>query len=152
MQKSYGVDDFETLSLLEGMPNQFLKDMQQATADELFEFLKEFSWKPWASERYLNRDAAIGELVDALHFIALCLASLRCDDVELSQKYRAKMERNRLRQISGYTGLNKCDGCGRDWDDIKAYNPDDYVTSIHKVEPNQTKRYCGACVRERGIT
>src|SRR5580765_5496197 len=37
--------------------------------DELHEAMKECGWKPWASEKYMNREAFMKELVDAWHFL-----------------------------------------------------------------------------------
>ena len=39
-----------------------------ALEDELHEALAETGWKPWAKSKHVNRDAFVGELVDAFHF------------------------------------------------------------------------------------
>jgi dimeric dUTPase (all-alpha-NTP-PPase superfamily) len=91
-----------------------------ALTDELHEALNEVGWKPWATSRHLNRDAYKGELVDAFHFfINLCLVAEISAD-EIIESYFRKRERNAARQVNGYTGLNKCPGCRRAWDDIEA--------------------------------
>ena len=91
-----------------------------ALTDELHEALGEVGWKPWASSRHLNREAYKGELVDAFHFfINLCLVA-RISAKELLDGYFAKRERNAERQSNGYTGLDKCPGCKRAWDDVEA--------------------------------
>ena len=85
-----------------------------AATDELHEFLQEVPWKPWATNLEVNRDAAIGELVDALHFIGNLLATLSVSGEELSHRYREKQKRNAARMAEGYTGKDKCPGCHRD--------------------------------------
>lgn len=86
---------------------------------ELGEFMAEVGWKDWATPRgWVNRDAAIGELVDAGHFLANLLVRLEVTDAEWEQRYRAKQEINRNRQRSGYDGTTgKCPTCRRALDD-----------------------------------
>jgi len=89
-----------------------------ALHDELHEALTEVGWKPWATSHHLNREAYKGELVDAFHFfINLCLVA-NISAKELLDGYFAKRARNAQRQVDGYTGLDKCPGCKRAWDDI----------------------------------
>jgi dimeric dUTPase (all-alpha-NTP-PPase superfamily) len=87
---------------------------------ELSEFMQEVGWKDWATPRgWVNRDAAVGELVDAAHFLANLLVRLGVTDAEWEERYRGKQEINRQRQRSGYTGRHeKCPSCGRAFDDI----------------------------------
>lgn len=92
-----------------------------AAEDELHEALGEISWKPWASAKYFNREAYLGEIVDVMHFIANLLAGAQITDEELNAAYLEKMERNRERQRQGYTGVNKCNGCKRAADDVIAH-------------------------------
>lgn len=86
---------------------------------ELSEFMGEVGWKDWATPRgWVNRDAAVGELVDAAHFLANILVRLDVTDDEWEQRYRAKQEVNRRRQRSGYDGVSgKCPRCKRSYDD-----------------------------------
>ena len=89
-----------------------------ALIDELHEFLGEIRWKPWAGERgEVDRNAAIGELVDLLHFAANLLAAMGCTDDELETRYREKSRLNAKRMASGYDARNKCSSCGRALDD-----------------------------------
>lgn len=85
---------------------------------ELGEFMNEVGWKDWSTPRgWVNRDAAIGELVDVGHFLANLLIRLDVTDEEWELRYRAKQEVNRNRQRSGYdTRSTKCK-CGRAFDD-----------------------------------
>ena len=110
------------------LPKQTIKDQVEwakenhiAAMDELHEALGEISWKPWATAEFLNREAYIGEIVDALHFIGNMLAGVGCTDEELSDAYLEKMERNRARRAGEYTGLDKCVTCDRALDDITAH-------------------------------
>lgn len=100
-----------------------------SATEELHEATAEISWKPWAKSEYFNRDAYIGELVDALHFIANMLCLANCTDDELNDAYMEKMERNRARQRKGYTGLEKCWSCTRAVDDIVAHGGTILTTS-----------------------
>jgi len=86
---------------------------------ELSEFMDEIGWKPWATPRgWVNRDAAVSELVDVGHFLANLLMHLRVTDIEWETKYQRKQEINRQRQRDGYDGVStKCAGCGRALDD-----------------------------------
>lgn len=96
----------------------FIKDMVLACEDELHEALGEVGWKPWATSRHVNREAYVGELVDALHFfVNLCLV-VGVTPHELFDRYMEKRARNAARQAAGYDGVTgKCPGCGRAMDD-----------------------------------
>lgn len=97
---------------------QYVRDMTLALIDELSEALNETGWKPWASSRYVNRDAYLGELVDALHFLANLFLVVGASEAEITERYMAKAEKNRLRQLSGYDGVSsKCAVCNRALDD-----------------------------------
>lgn len=86
---------------------------------ELGEFMNEVGWKPWTTPRgWVNRDAAVGELVDVAHFLANLLVRLDVTDDEWESRYQVKQEVNRIRQRSGYDGVsNKCPSCHRATDD-----------------------------------
>jgi hypothetical protein len=86
---------------------------------ELGEFLNEVGWKDWSTPRgWVNHDAAVGELVDAAHFLANILVRLGVTDEEWERRYRQKQEINRNRQRSGYdTRQGKCPRCKRAYDD-----------------------------------
>lgn len=99
------------------LKNWFMMNVLAAT-DELHEFLNEVPWKPWSSGMQINRDAAIGELVDCMHFIANLLATLSCTGEELTHRYQLKQVKNAQRQTEGYDGLNKCQKCKRALDDV----------------------------------
>ena len=90
-----------------------------ALVDEMSEFLGEVRWKPWAKgDRGLaDRHKAIGELIDAAHFLANLAVAMGATDDEWEQRYEAKMEINRQRQRDGYDNKNKCPVCRRALDD-----------------------------------
>lgn len=109
-----------------------------AATDELHEALGEVGWKPWATDRYFNRDAFVGELIDVMHFIANLLVTAGVTGDELSQKYHSKQSRNRYRQEVGYDGVNgKCPTCRRDFEDIKA------ADRTHMFYTREGIQFCG---------
>lgn len=88
-----------------------------AMVAEWGEMLAEFpGWKPWAIGHDINRDALVGEMVDALHFVANILTAVGCTDEELNDRYSTKMLTNRRRMASGtYDGVgDKCTVCHRE--------------------------------------
>lgn len=96
----------------------FIKDMTLALTDELHEALAETGWKPWATSRHINRDAYVGELVDAMHFLINLFLVVDATADEVFARYVEKNVRNAERQQEGYDGLaGKCPGCGRALDD-----------------------------------
>lgn len=109
-----------------------------AATDELHEFLQECPvWKPWSSSIIINRDAAVGELVDSMHFIANLLVMLGVTGEELTDRYKAKQAVNKKRQEDGYTGNEKCPGCKRDLSEVPIIVA--------------TPKLCGACGSELTI-
>lgn len=123
--EAYGIDP----SQLEGDElADYVRVSTLALENELHEALNEVRWKPWAEGHYLNREAWIAELVDALHFLLnLFLVAAPTPGergrlklaLEVSEKYQAKRERNLERQREGYDGVSgKCPACKRALDDI----------------------------------
>jgi len=112
---AYGADPSE---LEGGALADFVIWNNVALADEMSEFLGEIQWKPWSKIRGgANRDAAIGELIDAAHFLANLAVAMGCTDEEWIARYKAKMEVNAKRQRDGYDNTNKCPKCRRALDD-----------------------------------
>jgi dimeric dUTPase (all-alpha-NTP-PPase superfamily) len=98
-----------------------------ALEHELHEALDETGWKPWAQSRHINREAYVGELIDAFHFLMNLLLAVGASDVEVTEKYWAKHKVNQARQESGtYNGFTEKDSDGRALDEphITA-NPND---------------------------
>lgn len=98
---------------------QFIRDMREALESELQEVMDEVGWKPWATSRHVNEEAAQGEMADVmLFFINLCLV-LNLDPYKLADKTYEKMQRNLDRQLQGYDGIaGKCVRCKRALDDL----------------------------------
>ena len=112
-----------------------------ATVDELHELLAEIGWKPWAKSRHINLEAARGEWIDAMHFMANLALVLGMDDAnDIIERYHKKHEKNAKRQEEGYDGVStKCPICHRALDD------DSVLCSIDEPEakgPGITSGYC----------
>lgn len=108
--------DFTTMTEEERV--LFARDQILALLDEMHEALAEIGWKPWATSRHMNRDAFVGELVDAWHFLMNLLLSAHVTPEEFFSLYVAKNEKNARRQNDGYDGVStKCPGCKRAYDD-----------------------------------
>lgn len=105
---------------------EFIRWNILALTDELHEALAEVGWKPWATNRDINVDAFLKEMVDAWHFfLNLLLAAASADEVRFTDRivlgeffetaYKAKHEVNIKRQLEGYDGKSgKCPTCHRD--------------------------------------
>ena len=87
-----------------------------ALFEEVGEMSHELRWHPWKQARGKitteQRDKALEEAADALHFLANILAALDCSDQEFSDVYAAKQNTNRARLESGRS-LATPDGLGR---------------------------------------
>lgn len=101
---------------------QFLQWNFTAMVVEMGEAFAEVGWKPWATDRSMDKDKFIAEMVDAWHFFMnmLLATGIPVDDLgdKFSEAYFAKNRRNAERQIEGYTGKNKCTNCHRELDGI----------------------------------
>jgi len=97
-----------------------------ALEHELHELIDEMSWKDWTvGPPFINRDAAVKEGVDALHFLVNIFLHLDVTPAELLELYTAKNAVNHRRQDTGYDGVTtKCTGCGRALEDIS-------LTQVH---------------------
>ncbi|UYL86817.1 MazG-like nucleotide pyrophosphohydrolase [Microbacterium phage Rona] len=97
---------------------RFLEWNVTALTDELHELLGETGWKPWATSKHVNLDAARGEAIDALHFLLNIFLALGMSSREVMMAYRNKHAKNAKRQEDGYDGVStKCPGCHRALDD-----------------------------------
>jgi hypothetical protein len=98
---------------------RYIKDMKLSVSAELQEALDETDWKPWQPGNHVNRDAYLGELVDALHCLMNLFLALGDDPVKLAdevfERYTIKNHINRTRQSTGVA--EKCGGCRRALDD-----------------------------------
>ena len=115
--KSFGVDPRDLTG--DDMAN-YVQSMSLALTDEIHEALNEVGWKPWATSRHVNREAYVGELVDALHFLVNLFLVVGADAHEVHYRYVEKSQRNKKRQEEGYDGVTgKCPTCSRALDDAK---------------------------------
>lgn len=105
-----------------------------ALVDELHELLGEIGWKPWATSKHINLEAARGEWVDALHFLLNLAMVLGLTPDGIVSRYDAKHEKNAKRQEDGYDGVTtKCPGCHRALDDT-AVNCREIMTRLGTSE------------------
>lgn len=107
-----------------------------ALTAEVGEALKEIGWKPWSTgQGYVNREAYLGELVDAGHFLANLLVAVGITDEEWEAAYQRKQQVNRDRQAAGYdTRAEKCPACGRAYDDA--------AVACHRPTSTMPAPYC----------
>lgn len=97
---------------------QYIKDMRLALEDELAEMFQEIGWKPWATSRHINYDAARSELVDAFQFFMNLCFALKMTPGMLLQLHSDKLKKNYARADAGYDGVStKCTVCKRAYDD-----------------------------------
>jgi len=91
-----------------------------AATSEIVEMGDEMGWKPWAPPRgWINREAAIREAVDIMHFLGNLLTHCQATGEELTAAYKAKQLKNLQRQIDNYDGKSdKCGYCRRDLTEI----------------------------------
>jgi dimeric dUTPase (all-alpha-NTP-PPase superfamily) len=110
---------------------------------ELTEALNEVGWKPWATNRVMNTDAMIGELVDVWHFMLNMMLASGRDPRTLAklfqEKYLAKNQVNTRRQLEGYDGVKtKCPHCARDLEEAQVGFTQDSDGQISML-------WCGGC-------
>lgn len=139
------LEAFEAMTTRERVA--YIKEQHLSLVDELQEAMGEISWKPWATEKFLHREAFIGEMIDLLHFAGNMLAAVMCTDEELNKGYIEKMRRNVLRQLNGYTGTDKCIFCKRAFDDIDAHAVNGEKGGRFRTDNGVS---CISCARERG--
>ena len=118
----------------------FLHWNTTALGSELHEMLGEIGWKPWASSKHINTEAALKEMIDAFHFFMNILLAIYCQmdedmgtstDIEedtplmaddFVMKYFNKAAVNKARQAEGYDGVSgKCTICRRDMKESALY-------------------------------
>lgn len=91
-----------------------------ALEHELHELIDEMKWKDWTTgPPFLNRDAAVKEAVDALHFLLNIFLHLDVTPDELMACFQTKNKVNHDRQDHDYDGINtKCTNCRRAFEDV----------------------------------
>jgi len=96
----------------------FIQWNHKALTHEMVELESETGWKPWATKRFVNLEAARGEAIDMLHFLLNDFLVLGMDAGEVRRRYHLKHAKNAKRQEEGYDGVStKCPGCKRALDD-----------------------------------
>jgi len=91
-----------------------------ALEDEIHEAMQEVGWKPWATNRDINQELFLKEMVDAFHFfmnMLLCgMGHLQPAGIAdaFTIAYIEKNAVNAQRQQEGYTGQAKCPFCKRE--------------------------------------
>lgn len=95
-----------------------------ALTSEVVEMGQEVGWKPWSSPQgWVNKEALIGEAVDAMHFLANLLKHADCHPRELTAAYKIKLRKNVQRQLDGYNVIDaKCPRCHRDLSEVSRIN------------------------------
>ena len=96
---------------------ELVRTQTLACITELTEALGEVGWKPWASSRHINVEGFRAELIDAFRFWMnlICIAGLSPEGV--MHYYEESLAKTNKRVDNGYTGLAKCPGCKRSYDD-----------------------------------
>lgn len=121
---------------------------------EVGEAAQEFQWKKWAKNRgTMEREAFIAELVDAGHFMGNLLVAIGVDDEEWEHAYRAKQDRNRVRQAmaGGYDAkASKCPNCRRELDKPKAMIRMKVLVSLNSDDAMCVIR-CAGCTQRLGV-
>jgi hypothetical protein len=98
---------------------EYIRTNVLALQDELHEMLGETGWKPWATSNHLNREAYLGEMVDAFHFMMNLMLVAGIGPIEFFNAFIRKNARNSQRQEEGYDGVTgKCPVCRRAYDDV----------------------------------
>lgn len=111
LQRARGYD-FARMTTAERV--DYVRWNAQAAGAELYEALAETSWKPWAAgEAWLDRDRYLGELTDVLCFLLNMYLAVGATVAEVDERHAAKSVVNHRRLAEGYTGRDKCPGCGR---------------------------------------
>jgi phosphoribosyl-ATP pyrophosphohydrolase len=96
----------------------YIRVMALALEDEVHEALNETAWKTWQASEHINRDAYVGELVDALHFLVNLALAVGVSPDEFAERYFEKATKNEKRMADGYDGVSsKCPQCKRDMND-----------------------------------
>lgn len=99
----------------------FMRWNAWALVTELGEAFQEVGWKPWGTNRQIDYDKFMREMVDAWHFfmnLLLCASEeMTPHEIadEFTKRYIEKNALNAQRQAEGYDGrLEKCTECGRE--------------------------------------
>lgn len=118
-----------------------------ALEDELHELTQEVQWKPWANDiGSFNKEAALREFVDMMHFMANIALALRFNPDEVTNAYEHKLNvnRERQRQEGGYDAIEaKCPHCKRDLLEVGRMRETKQLDELTVVVES-----CGGCGQE----
>ena len=131
---------------------EYIRAMTLAVIAELNEMLDEIGWKPWATSRHVNEDAAFGELRDAWQFLTnlmFAVTLMPADEladrlhIALVDKHAVNLER----ASRGYDGVSdKCRQCHRDLSEVEIKEV--RVTSTNRIDLHCV---CGAYLGSRAV-
>ncbi len=135
----------------------YFKDMVLAATDELHEALAETGWKPWATSRHIDAEAAFGELRDAWQFLMNAMFVITQEPPEelarhLHVAHQEKVARNieRAAQPGGYDGVSdKCPQCHRALGDMELKQVPRHDSMIPRVDIHCV---CGHRLTSRPMT
>lgn len=103
---------------------EYLRWNAFALEDEIHEAMAETSWKPWATDTFINEHAGFGELRDAWQFLTNMMLAMHptLQAGELGEllmgSLEDKMRVNLARHREGYSVVGtKCPDCHRSYDD-----------------------------------
>jgi|SRR5262245_28676916 len=121
---------------------QYFKDMVLAATDELHEALGEVGWKPWATSRHINVDAAFGELRDAWQFLMNAMMVITQEEPDVLARHllvahTEKVAKNleRAAMPGGYDGVSdKCPQCRRSFADMELKQVPRYDSVLPRVD------------------
>lgn len=100
-QEAYGRSQPDSVA---GQALALKENLLAALVELAGEVPREFAWKFWAhDEPFINRQKLLDELVDVGHFLANMLDAIGVTDDEWEAAYQAKQQKNRQRQLDGYT-------------------------------------------------
>jgi len=110
-----GVKDFKLTSTEKTMAD--VQTQGLACIVEIGEALAETGWKPWASSNHINVEPFRSELIDALRFLMNLIIISGMSPEGVVHHYEESIAKTNARVDNGYTGLEKCPGCHRAYDE-----------------------------------
>lgn len=130
----------------------YIRTQVLACVAELMEMLDEIGWKPWATSRHVNENAAFGELRDAWQFLMnLMMAVTLAPPEEVAARLHAELLEKHVinyhRALNDYDGVDgKCRQCHRDLAEVEVKEV--RATSTDRVDLHCV---CGAYLGSRTV-
>lgn len=116
LQKAFGfpIDDQDIATKV-----NLLHQYSVGAIKEISEIMDEFSWKPWASDIFLNKGSIISEVADTFLFLMNILLAVDGNAESFEKAVKAKMQKNFARAGIDYRHDSfKCIECKRALDDF----------------------------------